>query len=64
MKKLIAISILMFGMNVQAQKKDCKVLVKMQFENVKDTSSIFLRSSKTAYNESIENTYLLLIIFQ
>lgn len=53
MKKIIAISILMFGMNVQAQKKDCKVLVKMQLENVKDTSSIFLRSSKTISAENV-----------
>jgi len=47
MKNLILICLMIFGMNVQAQNKDCKVLINFHLENVKDTNKIFVSTSNT-----------------
>jgi len=53
MKKLIAISILMFGMNVSAQETECKVTVVVTFLNVENPKSILISESESISPEDI-----------
>ena len=53
MKKLIAIGILMFGMNVSAQETECKVTVVVTFLNVENPKSILISESESISPEDI-----------
>ena len=53
MKKLIAISILMFGMNVNAQDTECKVTIVVTFFNVENPKSVLISESKSISPEDI-----------